>query len=83
MSLRVCYLPREGTLDSGGKLVSCWYEESVLPVSGLFNVTAGPKEGEWDEACPSPSSHQSLNPPFPFPWGPRGQEAGPFRWLGA
>lgn len=82
MSLRVCYLPREGTLDSGGKLVSCWYEESVLPVSGLFNVTAGPKEGEWDEACPSPSSHQSLNPPFPFPWGPRGQEAGPFRWLG-
>lgn len=35
MSLRVCYLPREGTLDSGGKLVSCWYEESVLPVSGL------------------------------------------------
>lgn len=35
MSLRVCYLPREGTLDSGGKLVSCWYKESVLPVSGL------------------------------------------------
>lgn len=35
MSLRVCHLSREGTLDSGGKLVSCWYEESVLPVSGL------------------------------------------------